>query len=289
MKKTNFSWKCGTYPKKDIVLLAPALFGFLVFYLIPFIWSIHYAMSDSVFSHAFIGLENFAKVWNNNYYRIALGNSIVLALALPFCILPITLMLALLMRKSPGMIKLKKIFLLPTFMPVSAIANVWLLIFTRRKAWAMDLAFDNLFFHGRQITSWLCMFTLALWKNTGIPLILLLENLLSIDIEQEQASSLDGANNLQRFRYIIFPQMKAILLFILVYLIMVSQKLFREAYVLYGSYPEKSIYMVQHYMNNHFTKLDYSSLSSGAIILTLIIMGLMLPCLQLFRHVQEEC
>ena len=116
---------------------------------------------------------------------------------------------------------------------------------------------------------------------------MILGTLLSLDGEQEQAAALDGANALERLVYIIFPQLKSTMLFALVYLVMVSQRLFREAYVLYGAYPSESIYMVQHYMNNHFTKLNYPALATGAIVLTVFFMAGLLPLLGLFRHVQE--
>ena len=81
--------------------------------------------------------------------------------------------------------------------------------------------------------------------------------------------------------------MKAVMLFALVYLVMVSQRLFREAYVLYGAYPSESIYMVQHYMNNHFARLNYPTLASAAMLLTVFLAGLMLPLLCLFQRAQE--
>ena len=287
-KASRFAWRCGAYPKKDVSLLLPALLGFLTFYLIPFIWSFHYAMSDSAFSQNFVGLKNFQETWNNTYYRIALSNSLVFAIALPLCILPLTLLLAMIMRRSAFARKLQKVFLFPAFMPASAIANVWLLIFAKGRTWMAALSLGGAMFHSGHAGEWLCVFTLALWKNIGIPLTLILGSLLTLDVEQEQAAALDGANAFQRFVHIVFPQIKANVLFVLVYLVMVSQRLFREAYVLYGSYPSESIYMVQHYMNNQFTKLNYPSLATGAILLTALIMILMAPLLFAFRHTQEE-
>ena len=46
-----------------------------------------------------------------------------------------------------------------------------------------------------------------------------------------------------------------------------SFKTFREIYLMTGGYPYESLYMLQHYMNNKFNKLDYQDLSAAAILM----------------------
>ena len=50
-----------------------------------------------------------------------------------------------------------------------------------------------------------------------------------------------------------------------------SFKVFREIYLLTGNYPYPTIYMMQHFMNNTFGKLDYQKLSSAAIMMSIVI------------------
>jgi multiple sugar transport system permease protein len=45
---------------------------------------------------------------------------------------------------------------------------------------------------------------------------------------------------------------------------------FREVYLLTGSYPYDSLYMLQHFMNNTFQSLDYQKLSAAAIVMALV-------------------
>ena len=49
-----------------------------------------------------------------------------------------------------------------------------------------------------------------------------------------------------------------------------SFKIFREIYLLTTDYPYDTIYMLQHYMNNKFRRLDYQALSAGAIMMSLV-------------------
>ncbi len=41
-----------------------------------------------------------------------------------------------------------------------------------------------------------------------------------------------------------------------------------------GDYPYDPLYMLQHFMNNTFTSLDYQKLSSAAIIMFIVVTGL---------------
>ena len=44
-----------------------------------------------------------------------------------------------------------------------------------------------------------------------------------------------------------------------------SFKVFREAYLIAGGYPDDSIYLLQHFMNNNFQNLNYQKISAAAV------------------------
>ena len=46
-----------------------------------------------------------------------------------------------------------------------------------------------------------------------------------------------------------------------------SFKVFREAYLVAGRYPNNSIYMLQHVLSNWFTNLDMQKISAAAVLL----------------------
>ena len=47
-----------------------------------------------------------------------------------------------------------------------------------------------------------------------------------------------------------------------------------EAYLIAGSYPHESIYMLQHVFNNWFTKLDIDKMCTGAVLMALVVIAL---------------
>lgn len=280
--------RSALYPAKDRWLLLPGLCGFLCFYIIPFGISIHHATIQSAFIPVFVGLDNFKTIALNPFYQLALKNSFLLAVLLPALIIPSALMLALIMRKFLFLRPLQGVFLFPAFVPSSAVASIWNLFFHKGRGFMVALNYGGGVVNSGLNGEWLSLFTLALWKNLGIPLVLIMGALLTVDEELEQAAALDGANSFKRFTHIVFPQLKPTVMFALVYVVMCSQRLFREAYVLYGEYPSESIYLVQHYMNNHFAKLNYQYLTAGAIGLAFIITIAIVPLFRWMRHFSEE-
>ena len=59
---------------------------------------------------------------------------------------------------------------------------------------------------------------------------------------------------------------------VLVLAIVNAFKIFKEVYFIGGSYPKESIYTLQHYMNNKFSKLDYQDVTTAAYSFALIVL-----------------
>ena len=55
-----------------------------------------------------------------------------------------------------------------------------------------------------------------------------------------------------------------------------SLKIFREQYLMAGSYPDMSIYQIQHTFNNWFEKLEISKLTAGAVMTAVVFFGIIL-------------
>lgn len=53
-------------------------------------------------------------------------------------------------------------------------------------------------------------------------------------------------------------------------------KIFKEVYFIGGAYPDQSIYTLQHYMNNKFSKLDYQDVTTAAYSFAVIVIALFL-------------
>ena len=83
-----------------------------------------------------------------------------------------------------------------------------------------------------------------------------------------EAAKVDGASGGQCVFYILLPQLKPALYTITMLSFLNSFKVFREAYLLVGSYPPKSMYLLQHLFNNWYVNLDIDKMSAAAVMLS---------------------
>ena len=240
--------------------IIPSIIGFSILYLIPFLWGIKYSMSRSGFDSTFVGFHNYAEVFASGAFRLALKNTgIFMGVAIPLImLLSFLLSLALYELKPP---KLVYIFImLPIAIPSAAAAG-----FFRKLIGTGAFSLMNSDY------AMVGVILIFIWKNTGYNLIINMAGLLQLDTSVLEASKIDGATYFQRLRKVIIPLCTPTTVFAGIVTIINSFKVFKDVYVLQGSYPNPSIYMLQHYMNNKFADLQYEKLTSAAYIFAMAI------------------
>lgn len=257
------------------ILIAPVMIGCLVFTLIPFGIVLRYSFTQGYGAAGmFVGMEHYTKMFQNDLFRLAFFNTMkFLAIGLPLIML-LSYLLALLMQKQAGKHKLlKSVFLFPYIMPVAGTVLLIDLLFGEKGAVNGLFAALNL-----PIVEWLngkyafwAMILMYLWKNTGYSVILLLAGLVTVPAEQYESADLDGASAFQKFRYITTPQMWYSVFFALIFSVINAFKCFREIFLIGGEHPADELYMLQHFINNCFSNLNYQKLSVASVLLLIVI------------------
>jgi multiple sugar transport system permease protein len=110
-----------------------------------------------------------------------------------------------------------------------------------------------------------------LWKNLGYNLLLWLAGLYGIPTARFEAAMIDGANAVQRLAYVTLPSLKPQLFTVAALSLVNSFKVFREAYLLGGNYPDDSIYLLQHLWSHWFASLDIDLLCAAAAVLAVVL------------------
>ena len=95
--------------------------------------------------------------------------------------------------------------------------------------------------------------------------------MMSVSSSQLDAAKTDGASELQSLLFISLPALRPTLYTITIISFLNSFKVFREAYLVAGSYPDKSIYMLQHLFNNWFVKLELDKMAAAAVCIFAVI------------------
>lgn len=245
---------------KASAYILPSLIGFSILYLIPFLWGIKYSVSKSGFDDTFVGFSNYIDVLGNAAFRLALKNTLLfMGISIPLImLLSFLLALALYELKPPKFVYL--FMVLPIAIPSAAAAG-----FFRKLIGTGAFSLMNSDY------AMLGVILIFIWKNTGYNLIINMAGLLQLDTSILEASKIDGASYFQRLRKVILPLCTPTTVFAGIVTIINSFKVFKDVYVLQGSYPNPGIYMLQHYMNNKFTDLQYEKLTSAAYIFAVVI------------------
>lgn len=95
--------------------------------------------------------------------------------------------------------------------------------------------------------------------------------LVTVPAEQYESADLDGASAFQKFRYITTPQMWYSVFFALIFSVINAFKCFREIFLIGGEHPVDELYMLQHFINNCFSNLNYQKLSVASVLLLIVI------------------
>lgn len=261
-----------------MIFLAPPIAGFMLFYIFPFVGGLYYAMINNPFEKHFVWFENFISIFSNQAFLLAFKNTVVLTVvAVPQLILFSFIVAVILKNNTDKMSVLRKIIIFPLAVPTVTVASIWLLFFENR-GYINNIINAILHIEG---LNWLGggllyvpISLIYIWKYSGFNIILFLAGLSHVPVELHEAAVLDGAGKLRQIRSITLPCIFPIIFFVTVLSIINSFKIFREIYVLCGSYPPKSVYVLQHFINNSFTKLNYEQLTTAAYIFSILILAL---------------
>ena len=163
---------------------------------------------------AFIGLDNFVKIFQDSSKIGALGNTLFLAFASVVLSNVAGLAIALgLNRGLKSRYILRLLFFMPVVLSPLAVSYIWKFIFDFNgpinvvlrgigleefaKPWVADPAW----------AIWTVLIVVV-WQNTGFAMVIYMAGLAAVPVEIEEAAAIDGANLWQRFWHITLPSIR---------------------------------------------------------------------------------
>lgn len=256
------------------IFLLPSLLLVSILVLVPFCDVLRRSFFSAM-GGQFVGLQNYRDVFHNEAFQRAARNTAEFTVICIPVLLLLSLLLALLvdaLKEKRGIFKTS--FLIPMSIPVASVVLLWKVIFHENGL--LNQLLGNM---GLETVDWLnsgsamtVLMATYIWKNAGYDMVLWLSGLTAISPSLYESASLDGAGTLRRLLYITLPNLIPTLFTAAVLSLLNSFKVFREAYLISGSYPHESIYMLQHLFNNWFTRLDIDKMCAGAVLMALAVM-----------------
>lgn len=253
--------------------ILPSLMGVSVFVLIPFGDVIRRSFTEAV-SGIWVGFANYQTIFNNAAFLLAGKNTLrFVGICIPVLI-GLSLFIAVFLQKQLkyGGI-LKTVYLVPMAVPIASVVLMWKVLFDPNGLVNGLLAKLDLTATGwmnSKYAFWILVFS-YLWKNLGYDIVLWVAGLSAIPDTIYEAARVDGAGEWACFTKITLPNLLPSLYTIAVLSFLNSFKVFREAYLVAGDYPNDSMYLLQHLFSNWFRELSLDKMAAGAVVTSIII------------------
>jgi multiple sugar transport system permease protein len=226
--------------------LAPALIAFLIFIGGPIVATFGLSFFDFnlVSDSAFLGLENYSRLFSDKITWTILGNTFLLTAVLVVMHLVMALVLSsLIYRERNRVLKYfyRTSIYFPSILTTAAVAVAWYFMFN------YDYGVLNFLLGKLGITKipWLtsstwvvaAIATFSLWKFVGTYFLYYLIGLQNIPNGYYEAAEIDGANSVQTFFRITLPLLSPTIFFTMIITIIYTFQIFDEPYIITNGGP----------------------------------------------------
>ena len=260
-------------------LILPWLLGFFIFLAYPMGRSLYLSFTNYSLqaSPVWVGLRNYERIFADPDFWQSLKVTFLYALgSVPgstIIALAIALVLA---QKLRGVNMWRTIFFMPSILSSIAVAILWLYVF-RPEGGLLNVMLG---WFGIQGPNWLNSEQWALpaliimsWWSVGGQMVIYLAGIKGIPESLYEAAEIDGANGMQKFRFVTIPMLSPTIFFNVILAIIGALQVFDAGYVLTRGGPNDAtlFYMVNLY-ERAFQLVQLGYASALAWILFIIIM-----------------
>lgn len=272
----KINWKENLFA---YALLLPSLIFLVMFTFYPIIKSMYSSFLSSSFKDpTFVGFDQYRHVFQDEVFYKVLTNNMLLAIGT----VPASIFLAIYFaiwvnNKMKGTGLLRAAFFYPTLIPMIAIANIWLFIYT--PDFGLLDKFLNVF--GINGANWLgsstwvmvSMIIMLIWKEAGFFMLFYLAGLQNLPGEVYEAAKIEGARPFRIFRTITFPLLMPTTLFVMVIATTNAFKMVDHLYIMTKGGPNNaSNLLLFHIYETAFSFWDMGKASVLTVVLLVILL-----------------
>jgi sn-glycerol 3-phosphate transport system permease protein len=273
-------------------LLLPTL-GFLsVFTLYPIansFFSSFFKDDLAVIKPRFIGIDNFIRLVSDQVFiKAFLNNLLVAAVTIPVSIAMAVLAAVFIdslkhdNRPSRASDFFRMGFFYPVILPMVAVANIWLFIYTPAYG-LLGRFFPGLNILGNPSTALWAVIVMLTWKQAGYLMIFYISGLQGISRELYEAAKLDGAGAARSFLHITWPLLKPVTIYVTILSLTSAYKVVDHLYIMTKGGPNNATNMLLYYTyQNGFDFWDVGYASTITVVL--VTMLLVLTCVHFFTQ-----
>jgi len=284
--------------RAGLLFVAPALGLLTVFFFLPVVAAAGLSFTDfDIYALGnpellrFVGLDNYRRLLESPRFWLALRNTLYFCVVAGPLSVAVSLSAALLVHSRLARLKgfFRTAFFLPAVTTLVAVAATWRYLYHPRHG-LLDQALGLV---GVSPIDWLgdprwampAIILLAVWKNFGFNMVILLAGLQSIPGSLYEAARIDGANAWRQLRHVTLPMLAPALLFVALMTTIGYLQLFAEPYVMTSGGPsDATLSIVLLMYEEGFRWWNLGEAAAIAFVLFLIILAATLLPLGLSRR-----
>lgn len=285
----NYRFKQKAIP---YIFLAPNLIIFSIFIILPAIIGVFYSFTDrSLFTFGqanYIGFQNYIDIFKDEFFIKALKNTIGLVLVTVPLMFTSALLLATLLKQPIKWIGFyRSVYYWPVMISAIVVGIIWQWILAGNYSLFNSILssihglLSSLGLNSGQFTpsttlsdgrfAWISIVFAILWSRSGYYMIIFLAALLSIPESLYEAAEMDGANAVQKFRFITYPSLKPARVMVLILVTMEIFKIYPLVVTFTGGGPFRATEFTVQYIYEMAFRYYKVGLASAMSVVMLII------------------
>jgi multiple sugar transport system permease protein len=282
------------------ILLAPALIIILGLNLYPTISGVLTAFTNQSlldpFNWAYVGFENFQKLFQDPVFRISLVHSLVLtSLAVSLQVVLGLILAHLLIQQVPGIQFFRSIGMIAWVLPI--IASVVMFRFITLPNYGFinillnDLGVGHLArnWFGDEKYAFVLILIMHLWRNVPFYAISFMAAMQAIPSDLYEAARIDGASNWRQFYHVTLPNLRYIILVMVVLHVTFTFNNFDFVYLSTGGGPVNSTEVLPTFIYKQaWNGYELGYASAGGVVMLIVLVVLAQGCRKFIGGFSEE-
>ena len=266
-----------------LVYVGPATALFTLLMLYPMIAVLRYSLLNGAITKrnaTFAGLENYQTIFTDPVFWQAVGHTLYFTVMSVIFHLLIGLAFALMLNSSrinPAVRSvLRVLYILPWLFTAVIIAIIWRLLLdpngvVNSVLVALHIVNFKVEWFASTKTALQALTFVNIWAGYPLYMVSLLAGLQGISRELYEAASIDGANELQKFRFITIPQLKPIMVGIALMDFIWTMQVFPLVWMTTGGGPIYATEVLSTYTYKlAFANYQFSLASASAVCILII-------------------
>jgi len=276
--------------RQPYLLLLPFFALLAAFWLVPLLGGLRMSLysNDLTGPGEYVGLANYRALLDDARFFKALRNTLAYTALSLVTILPLALLLAQALRMTFTRLRppLTFLLLLPGLTPPAVLALLFLLVFHGREGLLNQLLVEPF---GFKTINWLrdpdfilpALVLQGVWRWTGFITFFFLAGMAAIPKTLFEAAQLETNSRWRVFWSVTLPQLRPVLLFSAVYLVVDGFATFSGAYVLLGGSggtADAGLLLVSYSYQQTFTFGQFGTAAAMSVSVAPLMLGMLVLC-----------